>query len=151
MKIIGIIGGHTVNKKIYDIAYETGKLIAENGFALVSGGLGGVMEAASKGAKEKGGIVLGILPGVSKSSANAFVDIPIPTGMSEMRNILIVRTADAIIAIDGKKGTQSEIAFALVLEKKVIGIECNLPFNIDRVSTPAEAIEIIKKNFKEEQ
>ncbi len=151
MKIIGIIGGHTVNKRIYDIAYETGKLIAENGFALVSGGLGGVMEAASKGAKEKGGIVLGILPGVSKSSANAFVDIPIPTGMSEMRNILIVRTADAIIAIDGKKGTQSEIAFALVLEKKVIGIECNLPFNIDRVNTPEEAIEIIKKNFKEEQ
>jgi len=150
MKIIGVIGGHIVNKRIYNIAYETGKLIAENGFALVTGGLGGVMEAASKGAKEKGGIVLGILPGTSKSSANAYVDIPIPTGMSEMRNMLIVRTTDAIIAIDGKKGTQSEIAFALILEKKIVGIECNLPFNIERVSTPAEAIEIIKKNFKEE-
>jgi uncharacterized protein (TIGR00725 family) len=89
---------------------------------VVCGGLGGVMEAVCRGARSQGGMTIGILPGSDGSEANGYVDIAIPTGMGEMRNALIVRAADAVIAISGGFGTLSEIGFALKLGKRVVGL-----------------------------
>lgn len=140
--IISVIGAGSCEKKIYEIAEEIGRLIAEKGATLVTGGLGGVMEAASKGAKEAGGITVGILPGFSKDEANPYVMIPITTGLSHARNIIIVRSADAVIAVAGEYGTLSEIAIALKLGKPVIGIETwdNIE-GIVKASSPDEAVQ----------
>lgn len=121
--IISVIGAGSCSDKIYRIAEETGMLIARKGAILVTGGLGGVMEAASKGAREAGGTTVGILPGFSKEDANKYVLIPITTGLSHARNIIIARSADAVIAISGEYGTLSEIAVALKLGKPVVGIK----------------------------
>jgi len=101
---------------------SVGRAIAEAGAVLVCGGLGGAMEAASRGAATGGGTVLGILPGGDRGAANEFVGVAVPTGMGEMRNALIVRAADAVIAIGGGAGTLSEIGFACKLEKAVFGL-----------------------------
>ena len=89
---------------------------------VVCGGLGGVMEAACRGAKQAGGTTVGILPGSDRAAANEFVDVAIPTGMGEARNALVVRAADALIAVGGGYGTLSEIALALKAGKRVVGI-----------------------------
>jgi uncharacterized protein (TIGR00725 family) len=121
-KIIGVIGGRSARKKLLAEAEEVGRLIAENGFIMLCGGLGGVMEAAAKGAKEAGGLTVGILPHDTKEHANPYIDLPIATGLGIGRNIIIARTADALIAVSGEYGTLSEIAFALQLGKPVVGI-----------------------------
>lgn len=102
------------------IAWSTGRLIAENGAVLVCGGLGGVMEAACRGAKEAGGTTVGILPGTE--GGNPHLDITIRTGLGNARNILVVLSADAVIAIGGSYGTLSEIAIALKAGRPVYGI-----------------------------
>lgn len=104
------------------IAEEVGRLLAERGAILVCGGLGGVMAAACRGADSAGGLSVGILPGEERAHANEFLDIVLPTGMGEMRNALIVRSVDAVIAIGGGFGTLSEIAFALKLGRPVFGL-----------------------------
>ncbi len=90
---------------------------------MVCGGLGGVMEAACRGAKDGGGVTVGILPGTDRAAANAFVDVAIPSGLGEARNALVVRAADALIAVGGGYGTLSEIALALKAGKRVVGLE----------------------------
>lgn len=147
MKLVGVIGGSKVGEDIYKIAYEMGKLVGERHYTLITGGLGGVMEAASKGAKEKGGLVIGILPGNSRQTANKWVDVPIVTGMSHARNVIIAQSADVLIAIDGSVGTQSEIAFGNIYGKKIIGIECNIPLPLEKVNSPEEAIKKIDEFF----
>ncbi len=149
MRIVGVIGGSSVHPDIYEIAYKIGKLIGQRGYALVTGGLGGVMEATSKGAKEGGGLVIGILPGGKRESANQWVDIPIVTGMSHARNVIIAQTAEILIAIDGRVGTQSEIAFGNIYNKKIIGIRCDIPLHFTEAKTPEEAIAIVDEYFKE--
>jgi uncharacterized protein (TIGR00725 family) len=119
---ISVIGAGSCDEDTYRIAEEVGRLAGLRGAILITGGLGGVMEAASKGAKEAGGTVLGILPGFSEKDANVYVTIPVTTGLSHARNVIVVRSADAVIAVDGKYGTLSEIAIALKLGKPVIGI-----------------------------
>lgn len=123
MKIIGIIGAGKANKELLKLAEEAGRLLAQEGVIVVTGGLGGVMEAACRGAYINGGITVGILPTDRKEDANTYVKIPIPTGMGEMRNSLIVRASDILIAIGGGYGTLSEIALALKTGKKVIGLK----------------------------
>jgi uncharacterized protein (TIGR00725 family) len=103
-------------------AAEVGRLIAERGAVLVCGGRGGAMEAACRGAKEVGGLTVGILPGPDRSEANPFVDVVLPTGLGEARNALVVAAADVVIAIGGGYGTLSEIALALKAGKRVIGL-----------------------------
>ncbi len=147
MKIVGVIGGSKVSKDIYELAFRMGKLIGERNYVLITGGLGGVMEAASKGAKEKGGLVIGILPGNSRSSANKWVDVPIVTGMNHARNVIIAQSADILIAIDGAVGTQSEIAFGHIYKKKIIGIKCATPLPFEKVNSPEEAIEKVDEFF----
>ena len=119
---IGVIGGAECTPEIYEIAREVGGEIAKNGFSLVCGGLTGVMEAACRGAKEVGGITIGILPTSDKRDANPYVDVVIPTGLGHARNVLVVHTSDAVIAVDGETGTLSEIAIALKVGKPIVGI-----------------------------
>ena len=121
-KIIAVIGAGTADEAILKIAEDVGRLIARRGAVLICGGLGGVMETASKGAKSAGGITVGILPQNHTKYANPNIDIPIATGFGEGRNIIIARTADAIIAVGGEYGTLSEIAFGMKMGKPVIGI-----------------------------
>ena len=103
-------------------AEEVGRLLAEGGAVVVSGALSGVMEASCRGAKSAGGTTLGILPGSDRREANDYVDVAIPTGMGEMRNMLVVRAADVVIAVAGEFGTLSEVAFALKIGIPVVGL-----------------------------
>lgn len=145
---IAVIGGHSCSKGMARIAEEIGKAIAQLGATLISGGLTGVMEASCKGAKSAGGKTIGILPGHEKSEANPYVDIPIVTGLGYMRNNLVVKNADIIIAIDGKEGTLSEIAFALQMKKPVLGIDSwDIP-GVIKVKDAASVIDWIKKRRK---
>ncbi len=121
-KMISVIGGRRVEKALLEEAEKVGRLIARSGITLVCGGLGGVMEAVSRGARAEGGITIGILPQDHKRDANEYIDLPIITGLGIGRNVIIARTADAVIAIGGEYGTLSEIAFALQMGKPVIGI-----------------------------
>jgi uncharacterized protein (TIGR00725 family) len=118
--VIGVIGANDASEELCSLAYEVGKLIALRTAVLVCGGMGGVMEAASRGASEHNGLVIGILPGETKSEANPHIHVAIPTGMGVARNVLVVRTADVIIALPGAFGTLSEIALALTLDKTII-------------------------------
>ena len=120
---IGIIGASKTSPAIDKIAWQVGNEIAKRGGILVCGGLGGVMEAACQGAKKAQGLTIGILPGFDRNEANPYVDIVITTGLLEARNLIIVRTSDVLIAIGKGYGTLSEIAFALKMEKPVIGID----------------------------
>ncbi len=122
-KIIGVIGGRSVTDDLLAAAEEVGRRAADMGFSIICGGLTGVMEAASKGAKEAGGLTIGVIPQDDKSHANRYIDVPIATGMGIGRNVIIARTADVLIAVGGEYGTLSEIAFALQLGKPVIGID----------------------------
>lgn len=118
--IIGVIGANNPTANDIKLAQEVGTLIANRGAILVTGGLGGIMEAASKGAASHGGTVIGILPGLEKSAANQFVTIAIPSGLGIARNILVVHTAEVLIAFPGSYGTLSEISVALAEQKVVI-------------------------------
>jgi hypothetical protein len=117
---IGVIGANEPDAPNYALAYELGTHIAGRGAVLVCGGLGGIMEAASKGVRENGGTVIGILPGTSKNDANPYVSIALPSGMGIARNTLVVSMSDVLIAFPGSYGTLSEIAFALASGKTVV-------------------------------
>ena len=139
-RVIGVIGGGDSGTDQSAAATEIGRLIARRGWLLVCGGLGGVMEAAARGAREAGGVTIGLLPGNHRDSANQFITVPIATGLGEGRNLLIVRTSDLLIAIGGEYGTLSEIAFALKTGKPVIGLDTwDIP-GIIRASSPGDAL-----------
>lgn len=120
--LIAVIGGRKAGRSLRKEAEEVGRLIALNGSVLVSGGLHGIMASASKGAKKAGGLTIGILPQDHKRNANPYVDVAIATGLGIGRNVIIARTADALIAVGGEYGTLSEIAFGLQMKKPVVGI-----------------------------
>jgi hypothetical protein len=144
-KIIGVIGqGRDCPSELLNDAEEVGYHIAQRKAILICGGLGGVMEAACRGAKKGGGTTIGVLPTADKFAANEFVDIPIVTGIGEARNSIIVRTADALIAIGGKYGTLSEIAFALAFGKPIVGLHTWQGIEgMIHVVSPVEAVETI--------
>lgn len=119
---IGVLGQHEPEEPILTLAHHLGKGVAERGGVLLCGGLGGVMEAACRGAKEAGGITIGILPGFSPHDANPFVDFAIATGLGEARNFVIVSASSALIACGGQAGTLSEIALALRMGKILAGV-----------------------------
>lgn len=124
------------------MAQRAGELIARRGAALVCGGLGGVMEAASRGASMTGGVVIGVLPGDDARACNPHVTYPVATGMGHARNVIIVRTAHVLIAFEGESGTLSEIAIALKLGKPVIGVDAwRTVKGVIVRSTPEEAVE----------
>jgi uncharacterized protein (TIGR00725 family) len=117
-----------------------GRELARRGAIVVCGGLGGAMEAACKGAKEAGGTTVGILPGGDRADANQWVDVAIPTGLGEGRNALVVRAADALIAVGGGYGTLSEIALALRRGTPVIGLSSWEIDGVERAETPEAAV-----------
>ncbi|NOX90548.1 MAG: TIGR00725 family protein [Calditrichaeota bacterium] len=145
-RLIAVIGGRECSPETEVRAYQTGRLIAKNGFGLICGGMSGVMEASARGCKEEGGITVGVLPQDSAGYANPYIDIAIPTGMGIARNLIIVRSAEGIIAIDGGFGTLSELAFALQLGKPVVGLNTwDVSEKIIQVKTPEEAINELLK------
>lgn len=121
-RYVAVIGGGTCSPAEVATAEEVGALLARAGAVVVCGGLSGVMEAACRGARREGGLTVGILPGNDRAAANPHVMVAIATGLGELRNGLVARAADAVIAVGGEFGTLSEIGFALKLGKRVIGL-----------------------------
>jgi uncharacterized protein (TIGR00725 family) len=155
---IGVIGGSEVTAPAARLAEEVGREIARKGAVLVCGGLAGVMEAACKGTSDEGGLTIGILPGDSRNAANPYVKIPIVTGAGYARNVAVVRTCHAVIAIDGSYGTLTEIAYALQSGIPVIGLD-TWSISIDgkedtgiiRAGSPKEAVEKVVELIKGRQ
>lgn len=148
--LVGIIGGHNVRRGSahWKAAVDVGRAVAKCGWVVVTGGLGGVMEAASAGAAAEGGLVIGILPQADKSKANKFVQIGIATGLGEARNVLIARSADALVAIAGGYGTLTEIGFGLMNNKPVVGVltQWDIP-GMKHARSVAHAISLLKKEL----
>jgi len=140
--LVAVVGGSTCTPQEDEWAAAVGRLLAEQGAVLLCGGLGGVMAAAARGAKQAGGLTVGILPGNDPGEANRDIDVALATGMGEMRNALIVRAAGAIIAIGGGWGTLAEIALARRIETPVVGLHDSFmaSVNIPRVERPEEAV-----------
>jgi uncharacterized protein (TIGR00725 family) len=124
-------------------AEEVGRLLAERGCAVVTGGRGEVMAAASRGAKSAGGTTIGILPGETRDEVNEWVDHAVVTGVGHARNLAVVASGDAVIAVGGKWGTLAEIGFARTLGRPVVILEPGWDLDgVPRASTPAEAVEL---------
>ncbi len=152
---IAVIGGGDCSPQIARLAEEVGGEIARHGAILICGGLGGVMEAACKGASSEGGLTVGMLPGDNRRAANPYVQIPIVTGIGYARNVAVVKSAQAVIAIDGSYGTLSEIGHALQSGIPVIGLNTwslSIAGQVDNSIIPADnpkdavkkAMELIK-------
>ena len=121
--VIAVIGESVFSDPAHEaLAEEVGRRLAAAGCALITGGLGGVMEAAARGAREAGGVTVGVLPGADRAEADPHVDVPVATGMGQMRNLIIILSADAVIAIGGGYGTLAEIGHALRQGKPVVGL-----------------------------
>ncbi len=148
---ISVVGPSQPTQEIAETAYEVGKLIASRGWVLASGGGPGVSEWASRGAKEAGGVTVGIIPDPTHDGANPYVDVAIPTGMGQGRNFLVVAAGHAIIAVGTSFGTISEIALSLRTGKFIVGLHIPTPFILPlRIAhTPEEAVGIVEKYLKE--
>jgi uncharacterized protein (TIGR00725 family) len=131
--IVAVVGGSMCTAAEAQTAEALGRCLAEAGAVVVCGGLTGVMEAVAKGVRAAGGLTIGILPGTDRTEANAFIDIPLATGMGEMRNALIVRCAGAVVAVGGGDGTLSEVAMALRIGTPVAGLHDRF---VDKVDMP---------------
>ncbi len=145
---IAVIGAGDCDPGTAALACEIGKIVAQRGAVLITGGSTGAMEAACQGAHSAGGLVVGILAESVSHAANQWVDVTIPTGMGQLRNGLVVGSADAVIAVGGEWGTLSEIALALKMGKPVIGLHTWTFARDDaarddlvRVQSPREAVD----------
>jgi hypothetical protein len=145
---VAVIGPDSADEGELAASREVGEGLARAGAVLVCGGLGGVMEATCRGAREAGGVTVGVLPGETRAAANPWVQIAIPTGLGELRNGLVVRAADALIAVGGAYGTLSEIALALKTGRPVFGLNTwelarggEPDSGIVTVSSPSEAVD----------
>jgi len=134
--LIAVIGDSSCSAEEAKVAETMGGLLAQRGATIICGGLGGVMEAVCRGAKSKGGLTIGVLPGEDPSMANPYVDIPIVTGIGYARNMAVVKSAQAVIAIGGNYGTLSEIAYALKRNIPVIGLNTWLLSRNSRENDP---------------
>jgi uncharacterized protein (TIGR00725 family) len=144
---IGVIGPGEASATELESAEEVGAGLASLGAVVVTGGLGGVMEAACRGARSRRGRTLGILPGEDREAANGWVEIAVATGLGELRNGLIVRACDALVAVGGGYGTLSEVALALRLGRPVVGLGTWAVHGVDEVNTPAEAVEHVARQL----
>ena len=146
---IAVVGSAVCDEQVAALSRDVGREIAQRRAVLVCGGRGGVMEAACQGAKAEGGITVGILPGTDREEANPYVDLPIVTGLGEARNAIVVRTAEAVVAVSGGYGTLSEIGLALKMGRPVVGVGTwelrQGGRSVDAVvqaDTPAQAVEL---------
>lgn len=142
---VGVVGSATCSEELYALAREIGHEIGKRRWTLICGGLGGIMEGASRGCFEAGGMTVGLLPGLRKEEANPYIRVAIPTGLGEGRNLLVVRASDILVAISGGHGTLSEIALALKTGKTVVGIRTfeNIE-GMAAASTPREVVKILE-------
>lgn len=139
---VAVVGAGVANQETAALAEEVGERLAASGVVLICGGLGGVMEAAARGAKREGGTTVGILPGLAPQEANSYIDIPIVTGLSHARNAIVVRSAEVVIALPGEYGTLSEVALALKMGIPVVALKAwSTLGGVLYTETPAEAIE----------
>ena len=145
---IAVIGGSRPGRPAVEAALEVGRLIARAGAVVVCGGLGGVMEAACRGAREEGGLAIGILPGASPADANPWVDVAVATGLGYTRNALVVMNADAVIAVDGEYGTLSEIAYGKIHRKTVVGLGTWEVKGVEPAATPEEAVRMALEGLR---
>jgi uncharacterized protein (TIGR00725 family) len=123
-------------------AEEVGRLLAERGCTVVTGGLAEVMAAAARGAKKAGGTTIGILPGESRAEANEWIDHVVVTGIGHARNLAVAASGDAVIAVGGSWGTLTEVGFAMRLGRRVVALESGWKLEgVERATTPAEAVE----------
>lgn len=141
MPYVAVVGPGDASDEQERLAEAVGRELAEHGAIVVCGGLGGVMAAACRGAQSGGGLTVGILPGTDRAAANQWVTVAIPTGLGELRNGLVVRAADAVIAVGGGHGTLSEIALALQAGGQVISLGSWDIAGVRRVDTPRDAVE----------
>lgn len=146
---LAVVGSAVCDEAVAALAREVGREAARRGATLVCGGRGGVMEAACQGAKDGGGTTVGILPGTDRREANPYVDLPVVTGLGEARNAIVVRSADAVIAVSGGYGTLSEIGLALKMGRPVVGLgtwelhqEGRPVQAVIQAGTPAQAVEL---------
>jgi len=146
-KVVSVIGGRDCNKELENLVHGLGKKLAKVVNILVCGGLGGTMEAIARGFKAGGGLTIGIIPGYNKNDANPFIDIVIPTGLGLARNVLVVKSADVVVALPGEAGTLSEIAYCLQFDIPVISLKSwDIP-GIIKVETIDEAVREVKKRL----
>jgi len=147
---VSVIGGSTVTDEQYATARDLGRLLGERGHEVVCGGLTGIMEAVCRGARETGGHTIGILPSADRSTANAYVDTPVATGIGYARNALVVKNGDGVVAVDGSTGTLSELAFALDVGAPIAGLDTHRVDDltglgpIEHVETPEAAVEFVE-------
>jgi hypothetical protein len=147
---IGVLGASACKPDIEELAYQVGAEIARQGAVLLCGGLGGVMEAAARGAREHGGTTVGILPGLSAEEANPFIDLRIVTHIGHARNVVLVRSSDAVIAVSGGYGTLSEIAIALKIGIPCIGLRTwDLGLELVSAREPVEAVRLAMEKIRE--
>lgn len=147
-KLVTVIGTAVASEEEREAAFRLGQLLAENGFDLLCGGMGGVMEAACEGAKKAGGLTIGILPGSDPASGNRWLDVAVPTGMGSMRNRIVALAGRAVVAIGGRYGTLSEIAFALDAGRRVCSIGgWSSIGGVRSVSSPEEALDFVKSGY----
>lgn len=146
-KVVSVIGGRDCNKELENLVHDLGKKLAKVVNTLVCGGLGGTMEAIARGFKSGGGLTIGIIPGYNKNDANPFIDIVIPTGLGLARNVLVVKSADVVVALPGEAGTLSEIAYCLQFNIPVVSLKSwDIP-GIIKVKTIDEAVREVKKRL----
>jgi uncharacterized protein (TIGR00725 family) len=139
---VAVIGPSDADADEVATAAEVGRQLAARGCVVVCGGLGGVMEAVARGARDAGGTVVGLLPGTDRRDGNAHLTVCIATGLGEMRNALVVRAADVVLAIGGAYGTLSEIAFALRTGVPVVGVGTWALDDVVVAPGPDEAVEL---------
>jgi uncharacterized protein (TIGR00725 family) len=137
---VAVVGASQATPELEATAERVGELLARAGAIVITGGRGGVMAAASRGAHNAGGTAIGLLPGTSRADANEWVTIALPTGLGELRNGLIVRAADVLIAVGGAYGTLSEVALALAADVPVIGLDSWAIDGIEEAQTPEQAV-----------
>ena len=139
---IAVTGAGEADGDLYEQARETGRLIAEKGGVLICGGLGGVMEAAARGAAEAGGVAIGILPDEDRERANEYLSYSVATGVGQARNLAVVCSADVVIAIGGEYGTLSEVGLAKKVGRPVVSLgSWELPGHVIMTSSPEKAVE----------
>ena len=146
MDVVAVVGAGSASGSELAAASEVGSLLASRGVIVVTGGLGGVMEAASAGARSAGGLVVGLLPGLDRSEANQHVSVAIPTGLGELRNGLVVRACDGVIAVGGEYGTLSEVAFALKTGRPVVGL--GFAYEVPGVEAASSARDAVERLFR---
>jgi len=144
-KVVSVIGGHSCSKEVEQIAQELGKKLVKVVDILVCGGLSGTMKAVCSGFKAGGGLTTGIIPSYDKNDANAFVDIVIPTGLGLARNVLVVKSADVVVALPGEMGTLSEIAYCLQFGIPVISLNSWDIKGVIKLKTVEEVVAKVKE------